>query len=500
MGDIMQRGTALGTTAAIGALLLAGLTASTAASAAPAPQARTAGAAAAAVPSDLRLVRTLDSLLAVHTWYQQTYAGYPVVGGWYAVHAARDGATTTDDGRVPAARLALPTGLRRADLLPSDRAVAAVTQRAGAPDYRLARAERGLSVLPSTATRPARLVYTVLTVTGKGSSYHYVDAATARVLATDKISASARKATGQGKVLDPNPVVKLQKPGLRDKKDAKSAVPPSAYSVVPLNNLNSRTLTGKWAKILNKDRPVSATRTFKYSRANDRFEMVNAYYAVDAAQVYLRSLGFTDVNAESQKILTNAIPDDNSFYEPGADRLLFGRGGVDDAEDVEVIWHEYGHAVQDAQVPGFGRSLRAGSIGEGFGDYLAVTMSQGNSPDTVKTPLACVMDWDATSYTDTTPHCLRRTDGDKVFPDDLAGEVHDDGEIWSRALWDINLALGREHANTAIIEAQFSFTPTIGFPAAAQLTVDTTQALYGDVEAAQVQQAFADRGILAPPT
>ena len=55
-------------------------------------------------------------------------------------------------------------------------------------------------------------------------------------------------------------------------------------------------------------------------------------------------------------------------------------------------------------------------------------------------------------------------------------------------------------ANTAIIEAQFSFTPTIGFPAAAQLTVDTTRALYGDVEAAQVQQAFADRGILAPPT
>ena len=35
-----------------------------------------------------------------------------------------------------------------------------------------------------------------------------------------------------------------------------------------------------------------------------------------------------------------------------------GTGGVDDAEDPEVIWHEYGHAIQDDQVPGCGEHLR----------------------------------------------------------------------------------------------------------------------------------------------
>ena len=365
-----------------------------------------------------------------------------------------------------------------------------LTERTGAPSYRVARAKRGVSILPATATRPARLVYTVLTVDTQGSAYHYVDAANAQVLATDKISASARKVTGRGRVFDPNPVVKLQDESLKDKKDAKDAVPLAAYRVVDLNNLNSNTLTGRWAKILNKTRPVSATHSFKYFRTNDRFEMVNAYYAVDAAQTYIRSLGQTDVNAESQDIRTNGIPDDNSFYEPGSDLLLFGTGGVDDAEDVEVIWHEYGHAIQDAQVPGFGRSERAGAIGEGFGDYWAVTMSQGNTTDTVKTPWACVMDWDATSYTTTTPHCLRRTDTDKVFPDDIDGEVHDDGEIWSRALWDINLALGRDEANTAILEAQFLFSPTTGFPAAAQHIVDTVNSLYGATAADQARSAF----------
>jgi hypothetical protein len=67
---------------------------------------------------------------------------------------------------------------------------------------------------------------------------------------------------------------------------------------------------------------------------------------------------------------------------------------VDDAEDAEVILHEYGHAIQDSQMtpPGFGTSVEAGSIGEGFGDYWAVTVSNVIAP----TPdPACVADWDS---------------------------------------------------------------------------------------------------------
>ena len=65
------------------------------------------------------------------------------------------------------------------------------------------------------------------------------------------------------------------------------------------------------------------------------------------------------------------------------------------------------------------------------------------------------------------PHCLRRVDGDKHYPEDLAvpREVHADGEIWSRALWDIRGALGAKLADTIIIRAQFGFTPDISMPA-----------------------------------
>ena len=88
------------------------------------------------------------------------------------------------------------------------------------------------------------------------------------------------------------------------------------------------------------------------------------------------------MNAESQHIQTDAMADDNSWYIPSQDLIQTGTGGVDDAEDPEVVWHEDGHATQDAQVPGFGQSEQAGAIGEGFGDYMAVTMGQKFGKDT----------------------------------------------------------------------------------------------------------------------
>jgi hypothetical protein len=87
---------------------------------------------------------------------------------------------------------------------------------------------------------------------------------------------------------------------------------------------------------------------------------------------------------------------DNSFYDPKKDEITLGKGGVDDGEDLEVIWHEYGHAIQDSQVPGFGVGHDAGSIGEGFGDYWAFTMSE---PVSGGFDPACIADWDSVSYT-----------------------------------------------------------------------------------------------------
>ena len=310
--------------------------------------------------------------------------------------------------------------------------------------------------------------------------------------------------TAPAQVFAPNPVADLGIQTLTDQKDADyfSADPAlaRAYHRVTLTDLDgSGTLTGAYAKVLSETGKAAADSGsgFVYTRNRDQFEQTMGYYWVTQAQRYIQSLGFGStlpaVNKRQQLLRINQFGGDNSFYREGTGKLTitFGKGGVDDAEDAEVIVHEYGHSVQDNQVPGFGTTPDAGAIGEAFGDYLAVTVSEHFAP-TPDEP--CVADWDSTSYTSTVPHCLRRVDGNKHYPEDLVGEVHADGEIWSRALWDIHRSLGAKLADTIIIRSQFGFTPGISMPAAAAKTI-ATAGLYGTSAQRAVQAAFAARGL-----
>ena len=325
------------------------------------------------------------------------------------------------------------------------------------------------------------------------------------VLMTGAVSAGKGgpgTSTGTGRVFFPNPVASLGDQSLTDQKDADYAALQPAYRTVTLTNLDgSGFLNGDWANIRSEtgDAAFSATHTFNYARDDDRFEQVMAYYWVTEAQKYIQSLGFgttlPPINRESQDIRINQLGIDNSYSWDKHDLLRFGKGGVDDAEDAEVILHEYGHAIQDSQMTpfGFGTSVEAGSIGEGFGDYFAVTVSDVIAPTADP---ACVADWDSVSYTSGTPHCLRRVDTNLHYPEDLNGRVHHDGQIWSRALWDIRKALGNVKADTIILNAQFSFAPDTSMPAAAQATVDAAEQLYGHGKAMVVESIFEARGIL----
>jgi hypothetical protein len=329
-------------------------------------------------------------------------------------------------------------------------------------------------------------------------------AACALLAALTAGAATAKKpapgaSTGSGRVFLPNPVADLQNQSLTDQNDADYAALQPAYHVRTLTNLNgSGFLTGDWATVRSStgELAYSATNTFHYGRSDDRFEQVMAYYWITESQRYIQSLGFgvwrRPINEVSQAVRINQWGADNSFATDKHDELRFGKGGVDDAEDAEVILHEYGHAIHFSQSPTFYSSLEAGAIGEGFADYWAVTVADVVAP----TPdPACVADWDSVSYTSTVPHCLRRVDRDLHYPDDLVGQVHADGRIWSRALWDIRGELGNVVADTVVLEAQFDF-PGTTMPALAQTTVDTAQRLYGRSTARKVRNVFEDRGIL----
>jgi len=304
---------------------------------------------------------------------------------------------------------------------------------------------------------------------------------------------------GTALVFASNPVQDLGIQTLTDQKDAASAVPVAAYHSVALTDLDgSGYLSGKWAVIRSEtgSPAYSPTNTFMYDRHQDQFEQVMAYYWITEAQKYIQSLGFgttrRPVNMRPQPVRINQWGADNSFATDKQNEIRFGKGGVDDAEDAEVILHEYGHAIHFSQ--GFQFSTEeAGAISEGFGDYWAVTVTEvvsGPSADP-----ECVADWDSTSYTSSEPHCLRRLDEGKTYPADLVGEVHADGEIWSQALWGIRTAIGNVEADTAILQGQFGFDGGT-MPALASDIVAAAKALYGQATADEVTAAFHDRGIL----
>src|SRR3954452_6683584 len=321
------------------------------------------------------------------------------------------------------------------------------------------------------------------------------------LVATTGSPVSAGSSTARATVFSPNPVADLQNQSLTDQKDADYAALQPAYHTVTLTNLNgSGYLRGDWVNVASEtgSPAYSPTNTFAYHRNDDRFEQVMAYYWITTAQNYIQSLGFGStlrpVNKESQDVRINQWGADNSFSTDTKDELRFGKGGVDDAEDAEVILHEYGHAMMDSQQTpfGYGASEEAGAIGEGFADYWAVTVSTTFAP----TPdPACVADWDSVSYTSPVPHCLRRLDLSLHYPGDLRGEVHYDGQIWSRALWDIRKAVGSRTADTLILEGQFG-EPNPTMPELARRTVAAAKSLYGTSVANKVTTAFTARGIL----
>src|SRR3954453_7619769 len=281
---------------------------------------------------------------------------------------------------------------------------------------------------------------------------------------------AAHAASAPAQVFYPNPVQSLQNESLTDQKDADffSADPflRTAYKPVTLTDLDgSGTLTGTYAKVISETgKPAqSTTAGFVYTRDDDRFEQVMGYFWITQAQHYLQSLRLRrPANARQQLLRINQYGGDNSFYRDGSSKLTItlGKGGVDDAEDGEVIVHEYGHSVQDDQVPGFGASPEAGAIGEAFGDYLAVEVSTAVTGDTFQQP--CVADWDSTSYTPGPVHCLRRIDGTKHYPEDVENEVHAEGEMGGAALGQARQAIGNATtADSIIVDAQFDFTPGI---------------------------------------
>ncbi|HYC88139.1 MAG TPA: proprotein convertase P-domain-containing protein [Thermoanaerobaculia bacterium] len=342
---------------------------------------------------------------------------------------------------------------------------------------------------------------------------HDYDPATGQLLRRTPLFYNAKPA----QVFDPNPVVTLNAPNLRNANDA--PVPEAAYKTVQLPD---QALHGPWADLVDRQLPPVAPPEgdLFFDRTQDGFEDVNAYFHIHRNQEWVQSLGYRGPRA----VAPYAIPvdahaasgEDNSFFVPsgtqaGRGTLFFGTGGTDDAEDADIVIHEYAHALIEWIAPGtfaggFGSEARA--LTEGTADYWAFS-AHLDARRASGRDLYCIADWDARCWLDASSErcgyppdsdCLRRVDSTRTMADyeagDLSGTEHRNGAIWSSALRELREQLPREVMDTIVLEAVFGAPPRPTFAVMAQRLLDADQLLYQGAHIGMICSVMGARGIL----
>lgn len=230
-----------------------------------------------------------------------------------------------------------------------------------------------------------KLVYRVVTHCEfiKGSWEVIIDAKTSEILSKKDIAqynrhepkpkkrskstgflktASVNFVSGTGLVFNPDPLSFAQvayASAYSDNNNASNASLNAARVSVVLPEIefanNVYKLKGSYVEIKSLEAPstglfTQASNNFNFTRTQLGFEAVNAYYHLDNSLRYINeTLGIVCRPLNHAGILwydPHAVNgDDNSFYSDG--ELHFGQGGVDDAEDADVILHELGHGIHD---------------------------------------------------------------------------------------------------------------------------------------------------------
>ena len=440
--------------------------------------------------SELEFDQVKESLLGKHVLYQQQHEGRPITGAWVRVDIDSGGKVyNVQSDLIPESFLAKAKApaAAKAAAVTEEQAKAKALEAVGSTRKTPHTVDSTEEVAYPVQGQPTPAWKVVVVGTAPPSEKKvYVDAISGKVLEIVSLLKEAR-----GRVFDPNPVVILNDTSLKDN----SEIPEVAYTEVELLGVDgSGHLDGPFVSTANTPNRIKrANGVFTFKRSDRAFKEVMVYFHIDSAQRYIQSLGFDNVAHMPIKAHIDGTTDDNSFYSGLTKSLTFGTGGVDDAEDAEIILHEYGHAIQDNQVPGFGVNNEGGAMGEGFGDYLAASLCADRKPARLQ---PCVGTWDAVAYSGDDPPCLRRLDSNKKYPRDFHGEVHDDGEIWSSCLWEIRAAVGGRVADKLIIAHHFLLGPQSSFEDGANALIAADKQLYGGCHAEEIRDVFVRRGIL----
>lgn len=313
--------------------------------------------------------------------------------------------------------------------------------------------------------------------------------------------------TGRGLIWDPDPLTTSGKnyrgPYFIDNSDASNDSLAAQLIEVELPDITLGPdtlyrLEGPYVKIMDTpDRytppAIAHPDSFLYHRDDDHFESVMAYYHIHSSQLYVQSLDIgRPVAADTIIVKSHVFSDDNSYWSVDENELGFGSGGVDDAEDVEVILHEYGHTLLDyGTATEIGGIDEGGAYHEGFADYWAVSHTRNiiESGDVPHRDWRQIFDWDAGMvspdegrfwpgrYIDPSLTYDDATCSDAAFG--LGCNIYYDGLILANALMDIWTEIGKDVTDRILLFSHGylarPFTMESGIQALVQADIDLNE-------------------------
>ncbi len=339
-----------------------------------------------------------------------------------------------------------------------------------------------------------------------------IDATTGEIFRVADIAlyySGDHRAGGSGWVFDPDPLTTsgatYGDPGFSDNGDGDTDS--LTAQIVPVNlpdltySNGNYHLEGPYANIEDFEGPFNGQfsqpdSVFHYTRNPDAFEAVNVYYHVDKSMRYINeTLGFNlmpfQYSGGVQGDPHGLNGADNSHYIPSTGQVAWGEGGVDDAEDSDVILHELGHGIHDWLTNG-SLSQEEG-LSEGCGDYWAASYNRSFGLWQPSDPqYYWVFQWDG--HNEFWPG--RVTNWPNLYPSGLVGQIHTDGQIWASTLMQVWDAIGRIPTDENFLEALSMTNSSSNQQDAAQAFIQADINLHGGAYLSVIGPIFEARGYM----
>jgi hypothetical protein len=233
----------------------------------------------------------------------------------------------------------------------------------------------------------------------------------------------------------------------------------------------------------------SKIANFNFTRSKSEFREMNCLYHIERLRKYLKTIGFPFDSMFVIQVDPTAYQgqDQSRFsYSNLNPSLFFGTGGVPDAEDADVIVHEYAHGINFFIAPNSLGSMQRLSIEEANCDFMACQYSKALSNYNWR----WVFNWDGHNEF----WLGRDANSPNVYPKDVSSDVYGTSAIWSSMLNDLSDDLGREITTKLLLTSIYSYSSEMNMQDAADLLMQADSLLYGFGHASALKVRLEQRG------